>query len=334
MTVGEPDVAEPTTLLVVVVTYNSGHVIRDCLRSIDAHVGGERHVVVADNDSSDDTLEQVRDAMPSAIALARSVNDGYSAAINAGIAAAPKADAVLVLNPDVRLRAATVERLWRVASARGGVAVPQLLQADGRRALSIRREPTAGRAWAEAILGGGLAGRLGWGETVTRRRTYERLHTIDWSTGAVMLLTADCLAAVGPFDESFFLYSEETDYMLRVRDAGLPVTYVPEALAVHIGGELSRSAELWSRRTINRVRLQRRRHGRVSTASFLGASLAGESVRAVAGRQTSRRAAVDLLRAGPRIIAAGPPPLEPAHTPRRVDSMASLSSASRIGVPR
>jgi GT2 family glycosyltransferase len=176
-----------------------------------------------------------------------------------------------------------------------------------------------------------LAGRLGAGEIVVRRHDYHRSHAVDWASGAAMYITAACLDEVGGFDESFFLYSEETDYMLRARDAGFVVTFVPEARAVHIGGDLMTSADLWSRRTVNRVRLQRRRHGRVSTVSFLGASLTGEGMRAMAGRQTSRRAAADLLRAGPRIVISGPPPLELAGASAPTGPRRRHPSASHTG---
>jgi glycosyltransferase involved in cell wall biosynthesis len=118
-----------------------------------------------------------------------------------------------------------------------------------------------------------------------------------------------CLDAVGPLDESFFLYSEETDFMLRARDAGHPVRPVAGAEVVHLGGELGTDPDLWALRTVNRVHLQRRRTGRWSTSGFLAASIAGESLRAAAGRSTSRRAVGRLLREGPRIV------LEPARRP-------------------
>jgi GT2 family glycosyltransferase len=314
---------DPARLTIIVVTYNSETVIGDCLRSLAADAVDGADVVVVDNASSDDTLDVVEAVLPTATRLDLPDNRGYSAAINAAVETSPGGD-VLVLNPDIRLRRGTLAALRRAAQGRTGVTVPRLLERDGTMSPSIRREPTAPRAWAEAVFGGRIAGRLGAGEMVTHPVAYQQRHPVDWASGAVMYITADCLGAVGCFDESFFLYSEETDYMLRVRDAGFEVTYVPDAVAVHLGGELSTSAELWSRRTVNRVRLQRRRHGRMSTASFLGASLAGEGVRAVAGRQISRRAAADLLRVGPRIIAAGPPPLEPHR-----DAVAAGSTARR-----
>ncbi|MCZ7627704.1 MAG: glycosyltransferase [Microthrixaceae bacterium] len=71
---------------------------------------------------------------------------------------------------------------------------------------------------------------------MTNTRDYARERDADWATGAAMLISAECLAAVGPWDESFFLYSEETDYCLRARDRGFKLRYSPKATATHIGG--------------------------------------------------------------------------------------------------
>ena len=64
---------------------------------------------------------------------------------------------------------------------------------------------------------------------------------MDWATGAAWLVSADCVAAVGLLDERYFLYSEETEYMLRAGSAGFAVRYEPEAFAVHAGGEQATS---------------------------------------------------------------------------------------------
>jgi GT2 family glycosyltransferase len=323
--------ADHGTLSVVVVTYDSAAVIGDCLRSVGEHAGDDLDVVVVDNASTDDSVAVARAALPAATSIVLPANRGYAAAINAGIGAARSVDAVLVLNPDVVIGARMRAQLVAAAVGTTGVAVPRLLEADGTVARSIRREPTVGRAWAEALLGGGLAARLRAGEIVTAASAYQRPQRVDWASGAVMLITRDCLEQVGPFDESFFLYSEETDFMLRARDAGFEVTYVPDAVAVHLGGELSSSAELWSRRTVNRVRLQRRRHGRVATAAFLGASLTGEGVRAVAGRSTSRRAVADLWRAGPRIVTGERPAVVSSASSPMVGSVAVGPEHRRAG---
>ena len=68
---------------------------------------------------------------------------------------------------------------------------------------------------------------------VTDRRQYEKEQRIDWAEGSTQLISAECWRACGVWDESYFLYSEETDYDLRARDLGYATLYVPSAVAVH-----------------------------------------------------------------------------------------------------
>lgn len=127
---------------------------------------------------------------------------------------------------------------------------------------------------------------------------YRRPTRADWATGALMALSADCLAACGAWDESFFLYSEETEYCLRARDHGYATQLEPTAEAVHLGGDSQVSPRLWTLLTLNRVRLYGRRHGAVATACFRGAVFLREASRAALGRKASRAAAAALLRPG------------------------------------
>ncbi|MDA6125925.1 hypothetical protein OSK00_26360, partial [Escherichia coli] len=78
-----------------------------------------------------------------------------------------------------------------------------------------------------------------------------------------------CWAACGPWDETFFLYCEETDFDLRARDAGFATVFVPAAGATHLEGGSSVEVDaLWRLQVLNRVRLYRRRHGPPRTALF------------------------------------------------------------------
>ncbi len=115
----------------------------------------------------------------------------------------------------------------------------------------------------------------------------------------------------GPWDESFFLYSEETDFALRARDAGFVTRYDPRAHAVHLEGDSRRNPALWALLACNRVRLYRRRHGRAATTAFYAAVLAREASRAVLGRRPAR-AAVRALLALPAAARPGRPAVSAA----------------------
>ena len=285
-------------VVVVVVTYNSAHVVADLVTSLPAGMGGVPwRLVVVDNASRDRTVEVVRAVAPDAAVVPLARNAGYAAGINAGAAVAGPGRALLVLNPDVRLSPGCVPALLAALELPGvGVTVPRLLDGQGVLVPSMRREPTLLRAVADAVLGAERAGRLGTlGEVVTDEAAYERAQATDWAEGSTQLISAECWRRCGPWDESFFLYSEETDFHLRVRDHGFTTRYVPTATAVHLGGDSTTSPRLWSMLVANRVKLFSRRHRRVRSAAYWAALLVRELSRAVLGKRTSRRAVRTLL---------------------------------------
>ena len=104
-----------------------------------------------------------------------------------------------------------------------------------------------------------------------------------------------CNDALGGWDESFFLYSEETDYCLRARDAGWLTRYVPEATATHIGGQSGQSPRIHSMQILNRVRLYSRRHGPVASVAYWLLSIASELSWVLRGHRDSITAVRALL---------------------------------------
>ncbi|WP_328532284.1 glycosyltransferase family 2 protein [Nocardioides sp. NBC_00368] len=302
------------TIAVVVVTYNSAHLLADLLASLPGGLDGLGwRLVIADNASADDTVAEARRLAPEATVVETGRNGGYAAGINAGVAAAfagdPGLDAVLVLNPDVRLEPGCgVALAGELALPAGGqpgvgVAVPHLVDAEGRLIESMRGAPNLVRAFADAVVGANRAGRVRWaGEIVASPAEYERAQDTDWAEGSTQLISAECWRACGPWDESYFLYSEETEFHLRARDRGFRVRYVPSARAVHLGGESTTSPGLWALLVANRVRLFTVRRGRVQGAAYWLMVLARECSRALLGKQTSRRAVRTLV--SPRRMSA------------------------------
>lgn len=285
---------------VVVVTFNSAGVLGPFLDALPSAMASvERwELILVDNASSDSTLGIARSHPTAARIVALDENRGYAAGLNAGVRTAPDADAYLFVNPDVRLGPrAAVRLLTALDEPQVGIAVPRLHDAEGRLSWSLHREPTIRRALGEALVGGGRAGRSArWGEVITTPESYEATQIVDWASGAVMMVAADCLRQVGPWDESFFLYSEETEFCLRARDAGWRVMYRSDAPSVHLGGESGDSAFLRSILTVNRVELYRRRHGRVRTTAFHCAVITNEALRAMGSRAASRAALLALIR--------------------------------------
>ncbi|BBH68018.1 glycosyl transferase family 2 [Actinoplanes sp. OR16] len=286
------------TVAVVVVTYNSARLLEDLIASLGPGLDGlDWHLTVADNASADDSVAEVHRLLPSAQVVEMGRNAGYAAGINAAVAAAKPHTAILVLNPDIRLRPGCGPTLLaNLRRTKAGIVVPRLERGDGSAIAVLRREPSVPRAFGDALLGANRAGRYPLlGELVVGDAYYERESAADWAAGSAMLISRECWDKVGAWDESFFLYSEETEYSLRARDAGYVTRLAPDALAVHLEGDSKVSPRLWALLTVNRVRLFRRRNPAVSTAAYWSALVLREVSRSLRGNQASKAAAAALL---------------------------------------
>jgi N-acetylglucosaminyl-diphospho-decaprenol L-rhamnosyltransferase len=325
-------------LSIVIVTYNSAAVLPGLLDSLRAGLEGvnQFETIVVDNASADNSVDiaLAHGIRPRVIRMGR--NSGYAAAINAGAATVgPDAD-LLILNPDVRLLPGAARLLMDgLKDSSVGVAVPRILGEDGTTNWSLRREPSVMTAWMDAILGGTLAARIGQGEMIGDPAMYDRAGRIDWATGAILAVAARARGVVGAWDESFFLYMEEVDYLRRVRECGFSVAYIPQAKAVHIEGEYSENPRLSALLCANRIRYHRRYHGPISAAAFRLSIIVGEGIRAFRG-PPGHRAALRAALMPWRL----PSECQPRHPDRRDSldasqiSTKSVQSASAIGIER
>ena len=265
---------------VLVVTHNSAADIPGLLASLPRAAGGlTLRTIVVDNDSSDETCALVREH-PGVTLVPAGANLGYAGGINVARLHAGRCDSLLVANPDLVLEAGAIAALRGALDDRAvGIAVPQILDAGGEREASLRREPSVTRALGDAVLGRRLAGRPAWlSEVVRAESAYAWRHPVDWACGAALLISAACDAAVGPWDERFFMYSEEIDYAARARDAGFRIDYVPTARVRHRAGGSGGTQDLIALLAVNRVRYAAKA-GRSATA-FGGAVALHELLRA------------------------------------------------------
>lgn len=277
-------------LAVVIVAYNSARVIGDLLDSLPTALGDlTADVVVVDNSSSDGTAALVRERGERVV---ESANVGFAAGINRGVREAADAPAVLVLNPDVRLRPGSVPPLVAALRRPGtGIVAPRILEADGTLFRSLRREPSLARA-----MGLNRTGSPFFSEYVDDAADYSRPGVSDWALGAVLLFSRECFDALGGWDETYFLYSEETDFCLRARDSGYLTRYEPESVAVHLGGGSGQDERTHAMQILNRVRLYRRRHSAAAAWAYYGLTVASESTWAVRAGARSRFALATLVR--------------------------------------
>jgi GT2 family glycosyltransferase len=254
--VTETDQRDYVDCVIIIVAYNSARDITALLDSVLAAATGlTRRIIVVDNGSADDTVERAR-AHPEVICVETGANLGYAGGINVGRRHAGPCGALGVLNPDLILEPGALHAMFKALEDPAvGMAVPMILDFEGHREPSLRREPTLASEVGDALFGNHFKRRPGWMSDVVRdEREYGYSHAVDWASGAAMLVSAACDRAVGAWDERFFLYMEEVDYSARVRAAGLRVEYVPQARVRHRGAGSGQSSKLLALMAVNRIR--------------------------------------------------------------------------------
>jgi N-acetylglucosaminyl-diphospho-decaprenol L-rhamnosyltransferase len=208
----------------VVVTYDALPWIEQCLESV---VGVD--TVVVDNGSGDGTVGLVRERFP-AVRVIESENNGLSAGWNTGIEATG-AEHVLLLNADASLVAAADRH------PRAAVIGPRLLNTDTTLQRSVRGYPTLWRLATEYLYLRKLAPRSrAFNAFYGAGFDHESEREVEWVMGACLLVRRAAYDEVGPFDERYFVFSEEVDWMRRAADRGWSVVFTPEARCVHVGG--------------------------------------------------------------------------------------------------
>lgn len=253
---------EHTDVAVIVVTYDSQKDAPLLLESLRPETRDQSiKVIVADNSPTPATLRALQH-MKDIHIFPTGGNLGYAAGINEAMKRAGTADSYLILNPDMRIGPGSIRALReRMSRSGAGGVVPLLLEDDGSTYLSLRREPSVSRAFGDAILGSKLTGRPSWlSEMDFDAESYRHPHKVDWATGAAILIRPDVVGQAGEWDENYFLYSEETDYMRRIRDLGATIWFEPKARLHHSRGRSGSSPALAALMAINRIRYVQKYH--------------------------------------------------------------------------
>lgn len=254
--------SEFAEVAVLVVTYNNEKDVPLLIEGLRQEAADQSiKVVIADNSPTYSTLE-VAGRERDVVAFATGGNFGYACAINAAKRRAGMARTYLVLNPDLRIEPGAIQALRkRLDESHAGVVVPLLADEDGSTYPSLRREPSLSRATGDALMGSRLSRRPGWlSEIDYHENSYRQAHQVDWATGAALLISCEAADAVGDWDESYFLYSEETDYMRRVRSLGFEIWFEPQAKMVHSRGGSGSSPGLEALMGVNRIKYVRKFH--------------------------------------------------------------------------
>lgn len=211
----------------VVVNWNGRDVLEPCLRTLLASSYSNLSVLVVDNASTDGSVELVREEFPPVRVAEQSSNLGFAAGVNAGLEYAldEGADYVLLLNNDIELDGNAVSALVEAALEHPMSAFvgPMIYYAD--RPSVIWSAGGAVSFWTGNIRHVGLreedAGQ------------YIGVTEVDYVTACAVLASAEAVRTVGPMDEGYYMYNEDTDWCVRARDAGFDVLFAPSARIWH-----------------------------------------------------------------------------------------------------
>lgn len=283
---------EPADVAVVIVTYQSAADLPSLLDSLRTEaVHTTLRVIVADNASTDGSADLAR-AAGDVVVVDTGGNLGYAAGINAATAYAGAARSILVLNPDLVVEPGCIATLvTRLEATGAGIVVPRILDATGALSPSLRCEPSLLRSLGDAVLGRHWLSRPEWlSESIRSSSAYATPRRVDWATGAALLIDRAIWDTVGQWDESFFLYSEETDFFRRTRARGAPVWFEPEATVRHHQGGSGSSDALVALILVNRLRYIEKHHPRSAGLHRLILILHEELRRGDSGRALARRA--------------------------------------------
>lgn len=234
-------VEEPVRVAILVVSFNTRELTLACLRSVYAATTGlSFQVVVVDNASGDASAQAIAESFPQVNLVALGENVGFARANNIA-ARLVRADYFLLLNPDTEVRDGAVQAAVAFADGRPDVGIVggRTLFADGSlNPTSCHGRPTL---WSLVCMGTGLSSLF------RRSRMFDpeslgpwprnSVREVDVVTGCFCLVRQSLWEHLGGFDESFFMYGEDTDLSIRAWRAGSKCMLCPDVELIHHGGQ-------------------------------------------------------------------------------------------------
>ncbi len=220
----------------VIVDYDAGAYLADCVRSLETE-GVAELVVVENGDAAAARSALDRDGLAATPLLVTGRNLGYGAGANRGLAAIERGEYVLVCNPDLVVHVGALRPLEAALDQHPGWAIvgPRIMTPEGVLYPSARLFPPP---WV--AVGHALFGVLFPANSFTRRyRTpdlQDRPTEVDWVSGACFLARRSALEEIGGFDERYFMFAEDMDLCWRAAQAGWKVGFEPSAAVTHHEG--------------------------------------------------------------------------------------------------
>jgi hypothetical protein len=229
---------------VVIVSFNTRDLLRECIRTLQREAGGVKHeTIVVDNASRDGSADMVATEFPEVRLIRSEINLGFAAANNLAFEIA-RGRYIVLLNSDAFLRPGalplSIEHMD--TNPQVGLAGGRLVGRDGSWQPSARMFPSP---LNNLLMMSGLAAKYPKSRLMGRmdRSWADPLQpaSVDWVPGAYSIIRRSVLDQIGFFDERFFLYFEEVDLCRRVKAAKSEIWYWPDIVVQHLGGESAKT---------------------------------------------------------------------------------------------
>jgi N-acetylglucosaminyl-diphospho-decaprenol L-rhamnosyltransferase len=270
-------------LAIIIVSANSARWLRPALSSVFAHAGDiTLDVVVADNESKDETREIVEAEFPAA-RVVRCRNRGFAHGNNRALMTC-NARYILFLNPDTEILVGSFAELLRLLDVRPEVGLVGVRQVtpDGELFPTMRRFPSALRALRDAIPERTALLSSWGGERELRMDRYSQEMSCDWVSGSFMLVRREAVESAGFMDERSFLYSEEPDLCFRIKQAGWDVRHLPAMTILHHSDKAGINDRMLAQDAFSRIQYARKHFSTGSRFAYTLALGLRYALRAVA----------------------------------------------------
>jgi GT2 family glycosyltransferase len=276
-------------LSIIIVNWNAKDLLLRCLEAVNRNLGTiQSEVIVVDNGSTDGSVEAACERFPHTRFLENQTNIGFSRANNQAIEASG-GRYYLLLNTDTFLHTGALETMLRFMDANPdtGAAGCRLYYEDGSLQRSCTSFPTlATELWQALWLDRLFPKSRVFGKYWMTYWDFNDSREVESIIGACMLLRREAIAEVGLLDESYFMYSEETDLCYRLKEKGWKVRFIPQASATHIWGGTSKRIQeetTFLRLYKSRTQFFRKHYGSAITLLYKAVLILGSVMRVVGG---------------------------------------------------
>lgn len=219
---------------VIILNWNGAEMLRTYLPSVVAHTTlPDVEIIVADNGSTDNSLEVLRTEFPDVRTIVLDQNYGFAEGYNRAINEVDS-QYVVLLNSDVEVTAGWLEPMLAYLDANADVAS---IQPKIRSYINRDYFEHAGAAggFVNALGYPYCRGRILW-KVEQDKGQYDTITDVDWTSGACMCVRTNVYKELGGLDASFFAHMEEIDLCWRMRNAGWRLVCLPQSVVYHLGG--------------------------------------------------------------------------------------------------